>query len=266
MISDADKKIIAEFKSLKTTDFATLPNVKKFQYLDVLSNKLQSPQEYAQTFDGVYDNLRACLFSIKPDKHFLLTEKQKVNRFINGLVGWGLDKVIKSADVRSEMQKKDDINKFINSFCEVYKVTKPEVIFKNDENSTCSTKNDGSGIRLRHDFLQKNMNWYDYESIFHEMIHVYQKHLYAEDSKEYKMFSPQYELLKFGTYMANKKDEVKIRDSKVNEIYALLPSETHAYWISHEFSALFNEKTFKRPYKCNLGYCGSRALWFGRDL
>ncbi len=257
--------LIEEFKSLKPADFATLSDAEKFRYLDALTVDSSSYEELTQRFTGVHENLKACLFSLKPSKEFLLTEKAKVNHFLNCVLGEGLDKVISNAPARNKLQKKEDIDRFVNLFCNVYDINKPQVNFENDDIYLASASVDGKSISLAEDFLSKPMQWHHYAVIFHELIHVYQKQLYKSDPQRYKLFSPQYVRLKSGTYMAFLKEKPQERQHKIDEIYALLPDETHAHLMDDTFGKLYNERILKNKYKHGLGHMDARLLWLERE-
>ncbi len=256
--------IIAEFKTLKPTDFSNMPNTQKFKYLDALTIDNRHPKEKEQDFSGAETNIKACLFSIRAGKTFWAEEKAKANLFISALIGTGRANDVKNASERTSEQKKEDIHKFIDLFCKVYDTPRPEVIFKDPQSPYapyCSASPDGKSIRLAESFLNNKMQWHDYGAVFHEMIHIYQNTLFDKDPEKYKMFSPWYTRLKSGTWIATQgNDDEKYK--KAYEIYELLPSEAHAYGIQTSFDELFEERILgKRGY--TLGKMDYRNVYFG---
>lgn len=245
---------IAEFKSLSTSDFVTISDEQKLLYLDMLTSKDADNEQYRKNFSGTYNNLKACLYSIKVPNHFIIKEKAKVNHFINALIGLGMDNKITNADKRTSKEKMQDINDFVNLFCQIYQTPVPKIKFQNPNSSDdyiASVSKDGKTIKLPQNFLDKPMLWHDYEIIFHEMIHIYQHSLYQKNPDTYKIFNPAYNRLKFGIYMAYNNDK-----RKIEEIYLLLPKERHAYLMDSEFANLYNERILnnkfrKRPVKAD---------------
>ena len=71
--------LINEFKSHKPEDFAEIPLDKKLDYLDAFSIDLRSNEEWERDYNGAYDNLVACLWSIRLPEEFLAKERKKLS-------------------------------------------------------------------------------------------------------------------------------------------------------------------------------------------
>lgn len=256
---------INEFRRIKPESFNEIPLKQRLEYLDALTLQNRTAADYAQDYNGLFDNIKACLFSIRVSPEFMNSEKSSVNHFINGLTGLSLDNALKDVHLRSPEQKKSDICKFIDLFCNIYATPQPEIIFQNPDSaySAFCSASKGKRIRLAENFLSQDMKWHDYSIVFHEMIHIYQHHLHAKDPEKYKIFTPEYNNLKFGTWMAHQ-GNVQEKYQAADEIYELLPGEAHAYSMQTFFTDLFADRVLNKHNYLS-GKMDYRNIWFSQQ-
>ena len=254
------KKRLNKFKQLKTSDFSAMSLERKLQYIKAISDHPYSKEEWITLFTEIKDNLRACLFSLQPDKKFLLEEQRNLNHFMNALIGVGLDKAIKGATKKTPKEQKQDLHDFMSLFCKVYEMPEPDLKFGKfnalgscykDQHFKCTVRIDNSLLKD----AEKN-SFRNFEILFHELVHVRQSYLQLFNGDKHPTFSWIFDNL-----------ENLINEKYFDlDTYSLLPKEGHAYYMQHKFEELCEERIFNnKPHnkeKLNYSFSQARTLWF----
>lgn len=257
---------LKKFKKHKPSDFADMSMEQKIQYIDAIANINKSKEEQYEYFYETHRNLMACLFSIQPSKQFLLEEQRDLNHFMNALIGSGLDKAIKEVDKCTLKQRKQDLQDFAHLFCKIYKISEPELRFKENEMSgqfcpTGTIYNDGKFeikgiININEQLLQDSADdkWKNFGILFHELMHARQfRWEFSLDEK----YSPFTKVCKFPD------DFTSYNQAFDLEIYRLQPKEGHAYYMQWKFNEQCNERIFNGKAKQDfLDAPAARTLWY----
>ena len=206
--------LINEFKSHKTEDFTEMPLDKKLDYLDAFSIDLRSNEEWERDYEGIYDNLVACLWSIRPSQEFLANEREKINHFMNGLVARRLvlDPVKNRFETKSmlrdyrnlDLLDKDKQNStmriFLDTLSEAYKIDPIPIEYYTPDDPTHSWNGYAPvgewKMCLRND---RPLGWSMemMSLLFHESMHLREYKMYKENPEKYRIFTPELKVLFF---------------------------------------------------------------------
>ena len=251
--------LINEFKSLKTGDFADIPLKNKLNYLDAFSTDMRDQNEWHKDYEGAYDNLVACLWSIRPSDEFLAEERKKINHFMNSLDAINMNIVWNTLDLLDPKLQQRGIQIFLDIYSQAYKIDRIPVKYYIPKDS--SEERDGFTTPGKWEInIRKDKKWavpLDIIGIsFHESTHLRQDKIYEENHEQYRIFNPDYGRIRNVT-------RIVYGAQKAEQIYELDPRESHAYYVERIFREMANDRIYKgRLTPVKLSSHLARTLWF----
>ena len=272
------KKLTDDLRTKDSTYFAEISHEQKLDYLEAIAEQNWQGENIKELYENktFTNNLKACLFGVKPSDDMLKEERYKIGRFINFLKFSGIkEKIVDGGQGLGEKwqslgedEKIGVVNDFVRAYTRIYGIDDVnEIVFRDGKEMTYSCcyrerekkifmdRNMLSGDRIESQFL--------FPVLFHELTHHQQACLWCNDSEKYRIFNPLFNKFKASTYLYNRKDN--------DEIYSLMPTEMHAYWSQREFEQkaseeLFNNKSLRRKnldvpmYAALLAYYGGKNI------
>ena len=250
--------LIKDFKSQKPENFTNLPLDKKLDYLDALSVDLRGTKEWINNYDGIYQNLTACLWTTQLPASFYHEEQDKINHFFNILDAKRLRPFLKNLHLLRSDSQQEVIRAFLDSFSEAYGIDSIPLKYYHPQNS----KDTRIGfvttgkweINIRDNMITE-FSLPLWSILFHEATHLRHQKLFEENPIEYRIFRPEHgriENFVRSFYGADRK----------KQIYELMPRETHAYYVQKHFEETYLERYYDgrlwfEKYHSNY----ARTLW-----
>lgn len=241
-----------QFSLLSTQEVADLPIEKKLEYMEALFYASQTVGETMNICEKNEENIRVCLFNMDFPQSFWKTEKETADRYVAMVASQPeiTDKMKNWSQTTLE-EKKSVVSQAAKIFEYVYNIKVPLNFFSPEEKKAKNRalglpedthiegayQKDGE-IFLNEERLQDSDNFFAMSVVFHEATHLRQHSEVFKDPLVERILNCSVGNATYYEDKLNDKDSVTYRD-----LYAMQPSEKHAYGLQEYVENEFTEKT-----------------------
>lgn len=239
---------IEQFSNMTTQQVAGLSLEQKIEYIELLFPSQQTKEELMSVCQKNEENLKACLFNMDFPKDFWDSEKKSADRFVSLIVKQPeiIDKMKNWQDTSLD-DKKQMLQQVGKVFEYVYG-TVPEIVFftPEEERARCRTLglnedapinaayHQNGKIHFNEERLQSSDNFFAVSVMFHEGTH-HRQHLNDFDNSWVRRI--------FDSNLTNINVYENETNNRDRDLYAMQPSEIHAYGLQEYVEQQITEKT-----------------------